>query len=569
MATTERMVECGGPVLVAQDTVFFSDGEHPKTRGLGPIGKRNEAHDRGLIMHNALAFTASGAPLGLLSQRIRARREIPREECVEKILRLQRTAIDEKESSKWLLGLRETVTRTTKGVQVVTIADRESGFFEFLTAAKELGARHVIRACRDRKLVAEESVGWETMIEALTAAPVLGTLEVAIPGNGKRNARAAVIEVKVAQATIQPAQRRGHARDSGSNGPITEQLIGATESATPKDQEAVSWVLLTNLAVADFEAAREKVQWYGKRWGIETWHKVVKSGCKVEDCLLETGERLARYLTVFSIIGARLMHVASLARVQPDMPATEVFSKEAIEALHVRVHKALPPARPPALLEVVRLIGRAGGYRGRKCEGEPGMTVLWRGWTRLHEDVLVLRAAKPAFGITNSNRTMSYCGRTFTDVEIELIRALIGATPPLSRAQLSREACGRLGWRRPDGRLKDMSCRVALLRMQADGLITLPPPRNAKPPPYLARPEIEQAVLEPPSVPEVDLARLTIDPVGHERESLLWNAYIQCHHYLGHQLMPDARLRYFVRAAGEVIALFVLRRERLENSAAR
>ena len=261
----------------------------------------------------------------------------------------------------------------------------------------------MIRACRDRKLVAEESVGWETMIEALTAAPVLGTLEVAIPGNGKRNARTAVIEVKVAQATIQPPQRRGHARDSGSNGPITEQLIGATESATPKDQEAVSWVLLTNLAVADFEAAREKVQWYGKRWGIETWHKVLKSGCKVEDCLLETGERLARCLTVFSIIGARLMHVASLARVQPDMPATEVFSKEAIEALHVRVHKALPPARPPALLEVVRLIGRAGRYRGRKCEGEPGMTVLWRGWTRLHEDVLVLRAAKPAFGITNSN----------------------------------------------------------------------------------------------------------------------------------------------------------------------
>ena len=150
---------------------------------------------------------------------------------------------------------------------------------------------------------------------------------------------------------------------------------------------------------------------------------------------------------------------------------------------------------------------------------------------------------------------MRYCGRAFTDAEIELIRALIGLTPPLNRAQLSREACERLGWRRPDGRLKDMSCRVALLRMQADGLITLPPPRNAKPPPYLARPEIEQAVLEPPSVPAVDLARLTIDPVGHKRESLLWNAYIQRHHYLGHQLMPGAQLRYFVRAAGEVVAL--------------
>lgn len=150
---------------------------------------------------------------------------------------------------------------------------------------------------------------------------------------------------------------------------------------------------------------------------------------------------------------------------------------------------------------------------------------------------------------------MRYCGRPFTLEEIEFIRALLGATPALNRARLSREVCERLGWRRPDGRLKDMSCRVALLRMQTDGLITLPPPRNAKPPPYLARPEIEQAVLAPPSVPAVDLTRLTIDPVSHKRESLLWNAYIQHHHYLGHQPMPGAQLRYFVRAAGEVVAL--------------
>ena len=240
-------------------------------------------------------------------------------------------------------------------------------------------------------------------MEALAAVPVLGGLQLAIPSNGKRKARKAVIEVMVVQATIQPQQRRGHAGDLGSTDPISVQVIGATESAPPAGQEAVSWVLLTNLPVADFDAAREKVQWYGKRWGIETWHKVLKSGCKVEDCLLETGERLARYLTVFSIIGARLMHVAYLARVQPDLPATEVFSKEKLEALHVRAYKALPPAKPPALHEVVRLISRVGGHIGRKCDGEPGMTVLWRGWMRLYEDVVVLRAAKQAFGLTDSS----------------------------------------------------------------------------------------------------------------------------------------------------------------------
>lgn len=150
---------------------------------------------------------------------------------------------------------------------------------------------------------------------------------------------------------------------------------------------------------------------------------------------------------------------------------------------------------------------------------------------------------------------MRYCARTFTSSDLELIRALLAAVPPPTRAALSREVCERLPWRRADGRLKDMSCRVALLRMQADGLVTLPPPRNAKPVAYRAHPDIERAVLEPTIAPSVDLARITVDLVGTKRDSLLWNAYIQRHHYLGHQLMPGAQLRYFVRAAGEIVAL--------------
>jgi hypothetical protein len=70
---------------------------------------------------------------------------------------------------------------------------------------------------------------------------------------------------------------------------------------------------------------------------------------------------------------------------------------------------------------------------------------------------------------------MRYCGRDFTGTEIELIRELL-RVPQMNRARLSREVCDRLGWRRDNGALKDMSCRVALLRMQTDGLITLPPP---------------------------------------------------------------------------------------------
>ena len=401
-ATVERMAGCGGPVLVIQDTVFFSYGKHPNTRGLGPIGKSNKAHDRGLVMHNALAFTTSGVPLGILSQSLWARCAVPEGESYqEKIERLQVTAIEEKESSKWLVALTETVERAPPGVAVITVADRESDFFEFLTHAQELRAQYLIRARTDRKLVPEDSAGCARMLEALSDAPALGTLAVEVPGNGRRKARTANIEVRVAQVTIKPPARRGQARASASLEPVTVTIIGATEHDAPAGTEPISWVLLTNLAVKNFESAAEKVRWYGRRWGIETWHKVLKSGCKVEDCLLETAERLSRYLALFSVIGVRLMHVATLARVQPDRPATEVFSAEEVEALHIRVHKALPPPQPPGLREVVRLLGRLGGHLGRKGDGEPGMTVLWRDWMRLYEDVVILRAHKAALGLTH------------------------------------------------------------------------------------------------------------------------------------------------------------------------
>ncbi|MGH8211451.1 MAG: IS4 family transposase [Steroidobacteraceae bacterium] len=149
--------------------------------------------------------------------------------------------------------------------------------------------------------------------------------------------------------------------------------------------------------------AAEKVQWYGKRWGVETWHKVLKSGCKVEDCLLEEAERLQRYLTLFSIIGVRLMHVTYLARAQPEAPATPVFGAEEIEALRLRLKKKTQPLPEPprTLRDVVRMIGRLGGHLGRKGDGEPGVTVLWRGWMRLYEDVSILRAYKESLGLIN------------------------------------------------------------------------------------------------------------------------------------------------------------------------
>lgn len=400
--TIERVRQVSGPVLAVQDTVFYSFGQHPKTRGLGPIGKSNSAHERGLCVHNALAFTTSGVPLGILSQNIWARQPVPEEEHQQKVERLQVTPIEQKESFKWLQAMRETRAHALPRSKLILVADRESDFWELLSEAKEQGEHFLIRARVDRKLVPEESECCESIQEALASSEVLGHKTVSIPGNGKRKAREAQLEVRVAEVTIRPPQRRGEAKVSASIEPITVRVIAATEAAPPEGQEAVSWVLLTDLLVPHFASACEKIEWYGKRWGIEVWHKVLKSGCTVEDCLLETAERLARYLALFSVIGVRLMHVTYLARVQPDLPATEIFAEEEIEALHVRVHHALPPAQSLTLREVVRMIGSLGGHLLRKGDGEPGMTVLWRGWLHLYETVIALRAARLAGLIPSS-----------------------------------------------------------------------------------------------------------------------------------------------------------------------
>jgi hypothetical protein len=137
---------------------------------------------------------------------------------------------------------------------------------------------------------------------------------------------------------------------------------------------------------------------------------------------------------------------------------------------------------------------------------------------------------------------MRYCGRLFTE------------DPQLNRADLSREVCRLLSWLRPDGRLKEMSCRVAMIRMEKDSLITLPPPLRAKPSGYRVSREVEHVTEAPKLVPEVDLDSLAVDLVS-KRYSSLWNGYIQRYHYLGHQLIPGAQLRYFVRAGDQIVAL--------------
>ena len=150
-----------------------------------------------------------------------------------------------------------------------------------------------------------------------------------------------------------------------------------------------------------------------------------------------------------------------------------------------------------------------------------------------------------------------YCGREFTAAELETIQRLITDHPGSSRACLSRLVCEQLNWRRIDGRLKDMSCRVAMLRMQDDGLFVLPAPRrrNGNGQRYRRRsPEAEPEPVELVA-PAGSLADLHLELVDARHRSHLWNEYIDRYHYLGYQPLPGAQLRYFACANQGVLAL--------------
>ena len=149
-----------------------------------------------------------------------------------------------------------------------------------------------------------------------------------------------------------------------------------------------------------------------------------------------------------------------------------------------------------------------------------------------------------------------YCGRLFTVEELDRIRHLIASEPRRNRAQLSRLVCDELGWMRLDGRRKDMSCRVAMLRMERDGLITLPPPqhRNSNRHTYTRRtPATDPG--PPLTAPVHQLGGLRLDLVAARTESHLWNEYIARYHYRGYHPLPGAQLRYFARSHDQILAL--------------
>ena len=362
-------------VLVAQDTTSLNYSAHPATVGLGPISTQPQGVV-GLLLHDSMAFNLAGTPLGLLDVQCWARDS---KEFGKKQFRHQRP-IEEKESNKWLKGF-DKVSQAQKrcpDTTLVSVGDREADIYELFHRAlgDPSGAKLLVRAECDRLLADGQGQLWEE----IQKQPVAGIEILSVPRQGKRAPREARLEVRFKQARLKPPKLKPKL------GEIDITAILAQEIDAPQGVEPLQWMLLTTLEVNSFDQATEKLSWYAKRWGIEVYHRTLKSGCKIEERQLGSADRIEACLAIDMVVAWRIFHLTKLGRETPDVPCTVFFEEAEWKALYCFVRQdPKPPDQPPTLREAMRMVASLGGFLGRKSDGEPGTKSLWLGIQRLDD----------------------------------------------------------------------------------------------------------------------------------------------------------------------------------------
>jgi hypothetical protein len=376
-ATAQRAGQVDGPVLVLHDTSeFVFKRREDSTMGLlrrrkRPCGGGNyrEVTLRGILMHSSLVVTPEGLPLGLSAIKFWTRSEFKGTDAKKKKINPTRVPIEEKESFKWLENMKAANETLKRPEQCVHIGDRESDIFELFSLAQDLKTKFLFRTCVDRR--AED--GQTTVAKVMAKAEVKGihTIEVR---DKRGNVSKATLEIRVEKMVIKAPLGKGDKCPD-----LTLTVIHAAEKGTPKGREKIEWKLATNLEVETLAEAIEKLTWYAMRWKIETFHKILKSGCKTEESKLRSNEGLTRLISVCCIISWRVFWMNMAQRVEPAGPVETAITPEEKEVLDT----LFPNEGGRTLKDYLLRIAKLGGYLARRNDPPPGNIVMWRGLLRL------------------------------------------------------------------------------------------------------------------------------------------------------------------------------------------
>ena len=381
-STRNRFSEADGLVLVLHDTTELTF-RRDNVDAIGITKMTNSGRDKdgrvrphtvcGILMHSSLVVTREGLPLGLAAIKFWTRKKFKGTSALKRKINPTRVPIEEKESYRWLENVRQSTHLLAQPERCVHVGDRESDIYELFCTARECGTHFLVRTCVDR-LAGD---GKHTIAHEMKASAIKGVHRIEVRDD-KGNADVAELEIKYKRIRVLPPigkQKRYPA--------LALTVIHACERGTPKNRKAINWKLLTDLPVTSRKTAIEKLDWYAMRWKIETFHKILKSGCRAEDAKLRTAERLTNLIAIYCVVSWRVFWLTMLARVTPQAPALVAFSDAELHLLDHMIKGVGKGAHHKTLGRYLNKLARLGGYLARASDPPPGNMVIWRGLSRL------------------------------------------------------------------------------------------------------------------------------------------------------------------------------------------
>ena len=329
---TKQRMKGTSCVLVIQDTSDLNYTNLKHCEGLGFVGsnQKNSVTTFGLNLHSSYVVDTHGLPLGILNSKCYARHL---DKVKKKKSEKRNTPISEKESYRWLEGYHECIEASAlmPDTQIINVMDREADMYELFEEAEKNNNKVdlLIRAQHNRKLTHTD----KKLFDELNQSAVRFELEVDIPPQRKRknkkskklrpylSARKAVVEVRYKKVCLKPPQ----SPIIKNRKEINLWAVYACEANPPEGAEKVSWFLLTTLKVLSDDLAQKCIEYYCRRWRIEEWHRVLKTGLGVEKYQNKSAERIKRILAIDMVIGWRAMFLTICGRENPGAPIELLF----------------------------------------------------------------------------------------------------------------------------------------------------------------------------------------------------------------------------------------------------
>jgi Transposase DNA-binding/Transposase Tn5 dimerisation domain len=394
----KRVNKCAR-VLCIQDTTGLSFGTHQAVDELGSLAQgKYGSKGKGLFCHTTLVINDQGLPLGVMEQIVWSRAQLNIGDD-----------LFYSEQEKWKMSLDQVIqaSKQSPETQFIMTGDRENDFNDFILRAMNNKIGFVIRAKTTRVSDSHD----KPILELLKSQEPIEKLVIDIkhesPRAGSRNGKTKEKrEARKAHLNVCAGTFKLRLQKCFTQEEIPEEFrINAVlvyEPNPPKTEEPILWLLFTTLPIDNPDMVKDVVEIYRLRWQIEVFHKIMKSGCKIEECRLESIAKLKRFITIKSIIAWRILHLVEAARNRPEENCTAILKNHEWKALYLKLHRGKPlPKKPPTMKQALVLVARLGGFLARKCDGDPGPIVLWRGWQRL-QDYAEMLTITDSCGFTNT-----------------------------------------------------------------------------------------------------------------------------------------------------------------------